>query len=112
MILRYAERVNGLTEIALTKLDILSGLKEIPVCVAYELDGQTIQHFPTSLEKLGQCRPVYEILPGWEEDITAARSLSDLPPTARRYIEFISEQLKRPVSIISVGPKRSQTIFG
>lgn len=112
VILRYAARINGLTEIALTKLDILSGLEEIPVCVAYEMDGRTVTHFPASLEQLAQCRPIYETLPGWQEDITAARSLSDLPPNARRYIEFISQNLNLPLSIISVGPKRSQTIMG
>jgi adenylosuccinate synthase len=112
VILRYAASVNGLTEIALTKLDILSGLKEIPVCVAYKMGGETIRHFPTSLDKLAQCRPIYEYLPGWEEDITAARSLNDLPQNACGYIDFISQNLNLPVSIISVGPKRSQTILG
>ncbi|MFZ0547766.1 MAG: adenylosuccinate synthetase, partial [Candidatus Promineifilaceae bacterium] len=112
VILRHAARTNGLTEIALTKLDILSGLEEIPVCVAYELDGKTITHFPTSLEKLDHCHPIYETLPGWQEDISAVRSLVDLPPNACRYIEFVSQNLKLPVSIISVGPKRSQTILG
>jgi adenylosuccinate synthase len=112
VILRYAARINGLTEIALTKLDILSGLSEIPVCVAYELDGRTTPHFPASLDKLARCQPIYETLPGWQEDITSARSLADLPQNACRYIEFISQNTKLPVSIISVGPKRSQTIFG
>jgi adenylosuccinate synthase len=111
VILRYAARINGLTELALTKLDILSGLIEIPVCVAYELDGQTIPHFQTSLDKLGRCRPVYETLPGWQEDITWARSLDDLPENARRYVSFVADKIGLPISIISVGPKRSQTIL-
>jgi adenylosuccinate synthase len=112
VILRYAARINGLTEIALTKLDILSGLQEIPVCVAYELDGQSTPHFPASIEELARCRPVYTTLPGWQEDITGARSLTDLPQNAQNYIKFISENTKLPLSIISVGPKRNQTIFG
>jgi adenylosuccinate synthase len=111
VILRYAARINSLTDIALTKLDILSGLEQIPVCVAYELNGRTITHFPASLDQLAQCRPIYQTLPGWQEDITAARSLSDLPPNACRYIDFISQYLNLPLSIISVGPKRTQTIF-
>jgi adenylosuccinate synthase len=111
VILGYAARINGLTELALTKLDILSGLAEIPVCVAYELDGRTTPHFQTSLDKLGRCRPVYETLPGWQEDITGARSLDDLPENARRYVDFVADMVGVPVSIISVGPKRSQTII-
>jgi adenylosuccinate synthase len=111
VILGYAARINGLTELALTKLDILSGLAKIPVCVAYELDGQTTPHFQSSLDKLGRCRPVYETLPGWQEDITGARSLEDLPENARRYVNFVADTVGVPVSIISVGPKRSQTII-
>jgi adenylosuccinate synthase len=111
VILKYAGRINGLTEIALTKLDILSGMETLPICVAYDMEGQTIDHFPNSLDKLALCKPVYEILPGWQEDITGARSLADLPRNACRYIEFVSDFLKLPVSIVSVGPKRSQTIF-
>lgn len=112
VILRYAARVNGLTEVALTKLDILSGLQEIPVCVAYELDGRSTPHFPLSLEALARCKPIYETLPGWQEDITDARTLDDLPPNARQYIDFVSRNVGRPISIVSVGPKRSQTIMG
>ena len=112
VILRYAARINGLTEIALTKLDILSGLEEIPVCVAYELDGRITSHFPTSLKALARCQPIYETLPGWQEDIMGTRALDDLPKNARSYIDFISRNIRLPVSITSVGPKRSQTIFG
>lgn len=110
LILAHARRVNGLTELALTKLDILSGLSEIPVCVGYELDGQRIDYFPTDIEVLGRIRPVYHILPGWNEDVTAVRHLSDLPAGARAYVDFVAEQLGLPVQLISVGPGREQII--
>ena len=110
VILYHARRVNSLTEFVVTKLDILSGLEQIPVCVAYELDGERIKHIPADLEQLGRCRPVYEIVPGWQEDIMQARRLSDLPANARRYVDFIAEQTAVPVSYISVGPAREQFI--
>ena len=108
--LRYACRVNGLTEMAITKLDILSGFDALPVCVAYELDGQRIETFPTDLTVLARCKPIYETLPGWEQDITAAETFADLPAKARRYVERIEGWTGLPVSIISVGPGRDQTI--
>lgn len=110
VILAHARRVNGLTELALTKLDILSGLAEIPVCVAYDLDGEQIDYFPTDIESLGRVRPVYQTLPGWTEDVTQARKQSDLPAGARAYVEFIAEQLGLPIQLISVGPGREQII--
>ncbi|MCI0395359.1 MAG: adenylosuccinate synthase [Chloroflexi bacterium] len=110
VVLRYAARVNGLTELALTKLDILSGLAEIPVCVAYKLAGERITHLPADLETLARCRPVYETLPGWEGDITAVRRLADLPANARRYIEFVAESTGVAISHVSVGPGRDQVI--
>ena len=110
VILHHARRINSLTEFVLTKLDILSGLEEIPVCTAYDLDGQKIQHIPADLATLARCRPIYEILPGWEQDIMSVRQLSGLPKNARRYIEFIVGQTGVPVSHISVGPGREQSI--
>jgi adenylosuccinate synthase len=110
VILHHAVRINGLTELVLTKLDILSGLPEIPVCVAYDLAGQTTTYLPPDLERLARCRPIYETLPGWEEDVTQARTLTDLPANARRYIEFIGERLQIPISYVSVGPARSQVV--
>ena len=110
VILYHARRVNSLTEFVVTKLDILSGLDEIPVCVAYELDGERIKHIPADLDQLGRCRPVYETVPGWQEDIMQARQLSDLPANARRYVDFIAEKTGVPVSYISVGPAREQFI--
>lgn len=110
VILRHAVRVNSLTEIALTKLDILSGLSEIPVCVAYELDGEEITAIPSELDKLERCKPVYEVLPGWDEDVTGARSLDDLPENAVRYVNFVAQVTKTPITMISVGPERDQVI--
>ena len=109
-ILRHARRINSLSDLVLTKLDILSGLAEIPVCVAYELDGRRVESFPTDLSVLARCRPVYETLPGWSEDITGARHPADLPANARRYVDFVAEAAGVPVSYVSVGPGREQFI--
>ncbi len=110
VILYHARRINSLTEIVVTKLDILSGFAEIPVCVGYELDGRRIEHIPADLAVLERCKPVYEILPGWDEDIMNARGLDDLPDNARRYVDFIADKTGVPVSHISVGPGRAQFI--
>jgi adenylosuccinate synthase len=109
-ILRLARRVNSLSDIVLTKLDILSGLPEVPVCVAYDVGGVRLDHFPTDAATLARCRPVYEMLPGWAEDVTRARSASELPANARRYIDFTAERVDVPVSYVSVGPGREQFI--
>lgn len=110
VMLHHAIRINGLTELAITKLDILSGLAEIPVCVAYELNGERITTFPTELELLAECKPIYETVPGWSEDVTQAKKVSDLPENARRYVEFIAQQLGVAISFVSVGPGRAQVI--
>ena len=109
-ILRHARRINSLSDLVLTKLDILSGLAEIPVCVGYELDGRRVDSFPTDLSLLARCRPVYEALPGWGEDVTAARAPADLPDNARHYVAFVAEAAGVPVSYVSVGPGREQFI--
>ena len=109
-ILRHARRINSLSDLVLTKLDILSGLAEIPVCVGYELDGRRVDSFPTDLSLLARCRPVYEALPGWGEDVTAARAPADLPDNARHYVSFVAEAAGVPVSYVSVGPGREQFI--
>jgi len=109
-ILRHARRVNSLSDLVLTKLDILSGLAEIPVAVAYDLDGRRRADFPTDLSVLARCRPIYETLPGWGEDITGARRPADLPANARRYVDFIAAAAGVPVSYVSVGPGREQFI--
>lgn len=111
-ILRHARRVNGLTEMVLTKLDILSGLPELSVCVGYELDGQQIDYFPSDLAALRRVQPLYESLPGWEEDVTGARRPADLPENARRYVAFASRSVGVPVTLVSVGPAREQIVQG
>jgi adenylosuccinate synthase len=110
VILHHARRINSLTEFVITKLDILSGFKEIPVCVAYDLNGHRIKHIPADLRALGECLPIYETLAGWSEDIMSARCLEDLPANARQYVDFIVDQTGVPVSYISVGPGREQFI--
>ena len=109
--LRYAIRLNGITNIALTKIDVLSGLKEINVCTHYELDGKTIDDFPISTDCLERSKPVYKTLPGWDEDITTAKSLKELPKNAQDYIGFIAQELGVPIDVVAVGPDREQTLW-
>jgi adenylosuccinate synthase len=113
VILRYAARINGLDEIALTKLDVLSGLAQLHVAVAYEQDGQHIEYFPAEhgIESLAGWRPVYESMPGWEEDITGVRTVAALPQAARAYVARIEELVGVPVTFIGVGPQREQAIL-
>jgi adenylosuccinate synthase len=108
---RYAMRINGVTDVVLTKLDVLSHFERIPVCVAYRLpDGRTVEEMPMTQTELHHAEPVYEELPGWQEDLSAARSLDDLPKNAQRYVEFLQELAGVPFSVIGVGPGRDQTI--
>ena len=108
--LRYAVQVNGLSELALTKLDVLSGLDPLRIAVAYTCDGETLTRFPADAATLARCQPVYEELSGWEEDISAARAFDDLPQAARAYVTRIEELAGVPATLISVGPEREQTI--
>ncbi|PIE70715.1 MAG: adenylosuccinate synthase [Deltaproteobacteria bacterium] len=110
VVLRHAIRLNGLTGLVLTKLDVLGGLDEIRICTAYTHDGVTYDAFPASLKVQETCTPVYETLPGWTADISTCRSLDDLPENARRYIDRIAELAETPVSIVSVGPGREATM--
>jgi len=110
VILRYAVRVNGLTELALTKLDVLTGINPLRICVAYRCDGRQLEHFPLSTEQLARCEPVYEELPGWDEDITSVRTFAELPLATQRYVERIEELTGVRVGIISVGPEREQVL--
>ncbi len=109
-IARYATRVNGLTDIFLTKLDVLSGFEQIPVCVAYEVEGERFPEIPMSQTDFHHAKPVYEYLPGWSEDISQAKSLTELPTEAREYVEFLQEVSGAPISAIGVGPDRDATI--
>ncbi len=110
VMMNHADRLNSFTEIVITKLDILSGIKEIPICVAYELDGEQMMDYPSDLEKLARCTPVYETLPGWEEDIMDVKSVDGLPENAKKYLVFISEKLGLPITYASVGPARNQVV--
>lgn len=112
-ILRYAARVNGLDELALTKLDVLSGLDQLKVAVAYEQDGERTGHFPaeSGAQALAQWRPVYEELPGWDRDITDVRRREDLPLAAQEYVAYIEESVGVPVTFIGVGPRREEAIL-
>lgn len=108
--LRYSLRLNGSTAIALTKLDVLSGIKEIKVCTAYDLNGTKVENFPGSARALEECRPVQETLPGWEEDISGCRTFDSLPSAAQGYVRYIEEHTGIPIKMIAVGGDRAQTI--
>jgi adenylosuccinate synthase len=110
VIARYATRVNGLTDFFLTKLDVLTGWKQIPVCVAYEVDGTRCDELPMTQTDFHHAKPVYEYLPGWDEDISKAQSFSDLPPNAQAYVRRLEELSGAPISAIGVGPDRNATI--
>jgi adenylosuccinate synthase len=109
-IARYAVRINGLTDFFLTKLDVLTGWEKIPVCVAYEIDGRRVEELPASQSDFHHAKPLYEYLPGWSEDISKARKLSDLPINAQGYIKFLEKISGAPISAIGVGPGRDETI--
>jgi len=110
VIARYATRVNGITDYILTKLDVLSGLDKVPVCVAYEVDGSRYDEMPMTQTDFHHARPVYEYLDGWWEDISAAGEFGDLPPNARAYIRALEEMIGAPVAAVGVGPRRDQTL--
>jgi adenylosuccinate synthase len=110
VIARYATRVNGITDYFLTKLDVLSGLDKVPVCVAYEVDGSRLDEIPMTQTEFHHAVPVYEYLDGWAEDISAARSFEDLPPNARNYIMAVEKMIGAPVAAVGVGPRRDQTL--
>ena len=107
---RYTVALAGADELAVMLLDVLSEVDEVSICTAYEVDGKRLDYFPSDAFLLEQCRPVYETLPGWRSEISKARRLADLPTAARAYVERLSQLLALPVSIISVGPDREQTI--
>ncbi|TMQ31822.1 MAG: adenylosuccinate synthase, partial [Planctomycetota bacterium] len=108
---RYTATLGSADELAVMLLDVLSEVDEIGICTAYELDGRRLDYFPTDAFLLERCQPIYETLPGWRTDVSAARRLADLPAAARRYVERLSQLLELPVTIVSVGPDREQTIF-
>jgi len=110
VIARYASRINGLTDIVLTKLDVLTGFEKIPVCVAYDVDGVRHQELPYDQNSFGKAVPVYKEMDGWTEDITGARRFEDLPKTAREYLLFLEDVSGCRISAIGVGPGREALI--
>ncbi len=110
VVARYSTRVNGITDYVLTKLDELSSLDKVPVCVAYEVGGKRCSELPTTQTEFHHALPVYEYLDGWWEDISQAQSFSDLPPNAQRYVQAIEEMIGAPVCAVGVGPRRDQTL--
>lgn len=110
VIARYATRINGITDYFLTKLDVLSGLERIPVCVAYDVDGVRFDEIPMTQTDFHHAKPIYEEFPGWQEDISSAKSLEDLPPNAQAYVRTLEAMSGAPISAIGVGPGRDQTI--
>ena len=111
LVAKYAVRVNGLTGIALTKLDVLDKFETIKVCTAYSYDGQVLDELPADLEMFEKCRPVYEELPGWQADISKIRSFADLPENARNYVKRLEQLVGCPIVMVSVGPRRDETIM-
>jgi len=108
---RFSARINGFTTAAITRLDVLDELPQMKICVGYKLDGRTITHFPASVAALERCQPIYEELPGWQHDISNIRRFGQLPSEARQYVNRLEELISCPVSLISVGMKREQTIL-
>ena len=109
-ITRYAARVNGITDLVLTKLDVLTGIERIPVCVAYDVDGVRVEEVPVSQTDFHHAKPIYEEFPGWTEDLSGARSFEDLPRTAQEYVLALEAMSGTRISVIGVGPERDQVI--
>ncbi|WP_417164251.1 adenylosuccinate synthase [Streptococcus sp.] len=109
VVMRHSRLVSGITNLSLNSIDVLSGLDTVKICVAYDLDGERIDHYPASLEQLKRCKPIYEELPGWSEDITGVRHLDELPENARNYVRRVGELVGVRISTFSVGPGREQT---
>ncbi|STO31978.1 Adenylosuccinate synthetase [Fusobacterium necrogenes] len=107
---KYAVDINGLTDIVITKIDVLSGLDTVKICVAYEIDGKRYDYVPASTEILYRAKPIYEELPGWKEDISQMKTYEELPENCKKYIKRMEEFLNCPISVVSVGPDRSQNI--
>lgn len=110
VLLRNATRLNSLTHLIVTKLDVLSGLKAVNICTVYDHPSELIDYVPADLNVFSQCQPIYEKLPGWRQDITGVKKIADLPREARIYLDRISELTRLPIALVSVGPDREQTI--
>ena len=107
----YSAMINGINSVAITKLDVLSKMDEIKVCVGYSINGKTLKAFPTDVDILSDVKPVYKTLYGWKEDISNCRNFKELPSKTKEDLNFISESAGFTVDIVSVGPKRNQTFF-
>ena len=110
VVVRHAVALSGLDGLALTKLDVLTGIDPIKVCLSYEIDGRRVDHPPTTQRGWARATPVYEEMPGWQEDLSEARTLDELPLTARRYIDKLSALVEAPIALVSIGAGREQTI--
>jgi adenylosuccinate synthase len=110
VIARYSTRVNGVTDYFLTKLDVLSGLDKVPICVAYDVGGTRHTEIPMTQTEFHHATPVYEYLDGWWEDLTKAKEFADLPRNARAYVEALEDMIGAPVSAVGTGPRRDQTL--
>jgi adenylosuccinate synthase len=110
-VVRYAVRINGLTGIALTKLDVLSDLPTIKICTGYRFNGNTLLEVPAKLDTFEKCEPIYEEMPGWQSDISGAKSFTDLPEKARAYVKRLEELVGCPIVLVSIGPRRDETII-
>jgi len=110
VVARYAARVNGLTSLAITKLDVLDILDEIKVCTAYQYQGEPIEEFPADIDILQDCQPVYDVLPGWKSKIGQISEYDALPDQAKKYLDYLESKIKVPISMVSVGPMRDKTI--
>jgi len=110
VVVKYASRINNLDYLAVTRLDVLDGLQEVKICVGYEYEGQIFETFPPLLKIVRDCTPVYETLPGWQEDVSSVKSYNDLPANAKKYLDRIAELVGVEIALVSVGPKRGQTI--
>jgi adenylosuccinate synthase len=110
-LVKYSVMINGIDNVAITKLDVLSVFDEIKVCVGYEIDGKKLKSFPTDVNKLDFVKPVYETLPGWKKDISTCKSYSELPDATKNYLSFLVKHAGIKINIISVGPKRTQTFY-
>jgi adenylosuccinate synthase len=108
---RYTARLSGANYLSLMMLDVLSYFEELKVCVAYDLDGSRMERLPCQADTLRRCKPIYETLPGWNQDVTDVRTIRDFPINARKYMDRISELVSVPLGVLSVGPDREQTIF-
>lgn len=109
VVVRHARRVSGITDLSLNSLDVLTGIETLKICTAYRYKGEIMEEFPASLSVLAECEPIYEELPGWDEDITGVENLHELPENARHYLERLAQLTEIPLSIFSVGPDRTQT---